>query len=343
MSSYVYMLTCTLNSKMYIGKANDPRSRWRDHQRAALRGVQKRFYDAIRSHGGSSFELSILQECDNDADALLAEKAWIQRLNTLHPSGYNMTVGGEGVAGQIVIDSNRNRKVSHTTRRKMSKRSVIVSSDTRKSLSEKMKGRKFSPLHRLRHKKAAQRRSIKAMNSKKLPSKQLVLFVVGPDGCGKSSIISELSRVLNVPAFKASDEHATFLGTQKKFLSDLRFADPRIEDFLYQTGASVIFDRGYPCEKVYAEFYDRETDHKVLRFLDEKYAAMGAKILVCTRSSFQGRVDNLDARLDQTALAKISNLYQEFLIWTKCSTLMLNVDDENLTRELNDIMKWLDE
>jgi group I intron endonuclease len=344
--AYVYLLTNSVNSKMYVGKAYDPRLRWKSHQKDALKGVKKRLYDAIRCYGSSVFELSILEECSSDQTALDAEKFWIARLNTMDPlCGYNMTPGGDGVSGEIVRISNSNRIITHGHRLKMTKagRNRVVTDVTRAKISAKTRGRKFSDSHRQAHKIAAERRSTRVRNMKhQAQQKQLVLFVVGPDGCGKSNIIAALKKELQIESFKASDEHATFLShKQEKFLNDLRFADPRIEDFIYQTGVSVIFDRGYPCEKVYSEFYGRETDHRMLRFIDERYSRINAKILICTRSSYEGRVDNLDSRLDGSALQKIDSLYRDFVTWTKCKTLLLNVDDENLEREISDIKRFL--
>ena len=40
-------------------------------------------------------------------------------------------------------------------------------------------------------------------------------------------------------------------------------------------------------------------------------------------------------------LKLIHSAYNEFLSWTKCDTLVLNVDDENLERELKFILNWI--
>jgi hypothetical protein len=170
---------------------------------------------------------------------------------------------------------------------------------------------------------------------------QLILFVVGADMCGKTNIIQALSRHINVRSFKASDEHDTFLNKQNKFINDLRYADTRTHDLLYQIGFSAIFDRGYPCERVYATFFNRETDHKMLSYVDECYAKLGALVLICTRKSFENISDDLDLRLSGKSLQKIADLYQDFARWTKCKSYTLYVDDENLNRELDEICSWL--
>lgn len=172
-------------------------------------------------------------------------------------------------------------------------------------------------------------------------NKQLILLCGGPDRCGKTNILEALERKLRISKFKASGEHENFLSSQDQFLNELRYADPRIADFLFQTGVSVLMDRGYMCEFVYSQFFGRETDYSTLRKLDIQYARMNAVILICTRKSFDGIQDDLDPKLDGTALQEISNLYDTFIEWTKCRVIKLFVDDEDLEREVTEIMSQL--
>lgn len=171
--------------------------------------------------------------------------------------------------------------------------------------------------------------------------KQQIILIVGPDRAGKSNIAAALSNILDISVFKASNEHAVFLSDQKRFINELRFADPRMIDILKQTGLSLILDRSYVCEKVYSEYFGRETDVGMLRYVDDEFAKLGAKIIICTRKSFDGIVDDLDSDLDSKALTIISSLYQHFAKWTNCETYTLFVDDEDLNRETNEILKFL--
>ena len=66
---------------------------------------------------------------------------------------------------------------------------------------------------------------------------------VGPDMCGKTNISQELSKRLQIPYFKPSEEKLTFLNNQDKFVLDAKYADTRMADFLKQTKHSVIFAR----------------------------------------------------------------------------------------------------
>ena len=170
---------------------------------------------------------------------------------------------------------------------------------------------------------------------------QVVLLCGGPDRCGKTNILAELNRITGIPTFKASDEHENFLGTQDRFLMTLRYADPRMVDLIKQANVSVLVDRAYMCEWVYSRFFGRQTDETALRRIDNSYANLGARILICTRKDFTGIVDDLNPKLDSEALARISGLYDEFIMWTNCRTYRLFVDDEDLDRECTEILDFM--
>lgn len=177
--------------------------------------------------------------------------------------------------------------------------------------------------------------------------KQLLLFFVGPDMCGKTEIAHEVSKVLDVPYFKATSEHTSFLSsrvsTNDQFKNQLRFADPRVYDLLRQTGHSVVFDRGFPCEYAYSAILKRETDMTMLKHMDEAWASLDARIIFCHRSSYEGIVDDLDPTIESGMLNRLHGAYESFCSWTKCKVLKLNVDDEDLRREVIDIITYLQE
>lgn len=170
---------------------------------------------------------------------------------------------------------------------------------------------------------------------------QNVIFLVGADMCGKTQIAQALSQKLQIPYFKPSEERQTFVNNQSKFLFDLKYADPRMADFLWQSGYSVVFDRGFPCEWVYSKLLNRETDDVALRHVDNVYASIGAKIVVTYRSSYVGIIDDIDSSLKEEKLEVIDRLYREFAKWSNCSVMFLNVDSENLDWEVEEICKFL--
>lgn len=170
---------------------------------------------------------------------------------------------------------------------------------------------------------------------------QVVLLCGGPDRCGKTNILREIERLTGIPYYKASNEQRNFLSSQDHFINELRYSDPKMVDFLHQTGVSVLVDRAYMCEFSYAQFFDRATDMRMLRELDDEYARLGARILICTRKSFVGIEDDLNPKLDEHALQRLSDLYQDFVKWTKCLTYTLYVDDEDLDREVNEALEFM--
>ena len=73
--------------------------------------------------------------------------------------------------------------------------------------------------------------------------KQKIVIVCGPDMTGKTQIAKELAARLNVSYFKAASEHHAFMNDPDKFVKDIRYADPRLVDFIAQTHASVVMNR----------------------------------------------------------------------------------------------------
>ena len=155
---------------------------------------------------------------------------------------------------------------------------------------------------------------------------------------GKTEISKEWSKFTGIPRFKASSEHTTYLGSKDRFVQQLRYADTRMVDFLGQTGHSVIFDRAWPCEYAYSKVFNRDTDLRALREVDSAYAALETWIIITGRTSYESIIDDIDPGITEETLKKIHCAYTEFMTWTKCRVLYLPVDDEDLEREIKDIM-----
>ncbi len=169
-----------------------------------------------------------------------------------------------------------------------------------------------------------------------------IVFFCGPDMCGKTQMAKELSRRTGLPYYKASAEKFSFTDNQSRFINDIKYACPARLDLLQQIGTGIVYDRGYPCEYVYSKFFGRPTEEQAIWALDDRYAAMGAAIIIPYRSSYEGIQDDLDPTIGQTKLEQLQALYDKFMTLTKCRVLKLNVDDENLNRELTDIMTFLE-
>lgn len=174
-------------------------------------------------------------------------------------------------------------------------------------------------------------------------SEQLIVAVCGADMCGKTEIAKELARRTNTPYFKASAEHTDFLKHPERFIQSLRFSDTRMVDMFAQCGYSMILDRCWACEYVYSRALNRLSDGEALYKVDRAFAALGAVVVIAQRSDYTHIVDDIDpVRLRGSKLQEIHDLYEEFANWTACNVLRLNVDDENLDREISEILAYLE-
>lgn len=175
-----------------------------------------------------------------------------------------------------------------------------------------------------------------------MSSKQLSLIVDGPDRCGKSHIAHELSKQLVVPYFKHSAEHDMFKNHPERFVNATKYGDSYFVDYLKQTGASVVLDRCYPSEYVYSRVFKRQIDMDALRYVDNKHAELGTSIILCRRHSYDNVYDDkYPDILGPHKLTLIDAYYNEFAAWSQCNVMTLWVDDENLDREITEILEFL--
>lgn len=102
----VYLITCTVNGKQYVGKAADPERRWYQHRQKDRRSAHRPLYRAMRKYGTAAFTAEVLSWHQTAPEAFATEIETIARLRTKTPYGYNLTDGGEGASGSV---SNRGR------------------------------------------------------------------------------------------------------------------------------------------------------------------------------------------------------------------------------------------
>ncbi len=172
-------------------------------------------------------------------------------------------------------------------------------------------------------------------------SEQKIVVLVGPDRCGKTNIINELSARTGIPTFKAKVQREFFVGDRSNFLPFLRYGETTVLDMVEQLKLSVLFDRLWPCEWVYSRCFGRFTDDEVVKRLDERYAALNALIVVCRRASYVGVIDDDDPSIKEETLVKLDRLYSEFAEQAKTRCESLYVDDEDLDREVTQILGWM--
>ena len=123
-----YLIQNRLNGKGYIGiTTRSVGRRWYEH-RFVQNSCGKLLSRAIQKYGEESFEIKVLASAIADVDSLKElEKQLIIQHNTIVPSGYNLTMGGDGVFGYKQSDEQKKRngdlkrgiKHSEETRQKM--------------------------------------------------------------------------------------------------------------------------------------------------------------------------------------------------------------------------------
>jgi len=114
LSSGIYLITNTLNGKLYIGQSKNIPERWKSHKSTAHNKKQKTYkyqlYREIRLYGIGAFKFSILEEC---GVSILDQREifWISKYNTfLNPSHYNKTAGGKNVSPKFKRKRRKKRR-----------------------------------------------------------------------------------------------------------------------------------------------------------------------------------------------------------------------------------------
>lgn len=109
MTGIIYCYYCIPTGKKYIGQTVHEERRKRQHKCDCKRGVNNKFYLAVRKYGWNKFIYGIIDEYETE---LLNEQElfYIHYYDTYN-NGYNSTLGGEGMSGY---------KISEETRQKMS-------------------------------------------------------------------------------------------------------------------------------------------------------------------------------------------------------------------------------
>lgn len=142
--AYIYKITNLLNDKIYVGKS----IRDNAHFMKKYYGSGVVIRQAIQKYGKENFKKEILEEVEDLSKLNEREKWWIATLDAQNPLiGYNRSPGGDGGCtpeaarkGALTRQLRGHNKHSEETKRKM---------------SEKARGRKFSEAHKnnlkLRH------------------------------------------------------------------------------------------------------------------------------------------------------------------------------------------------
>jgi thymidylate kinase len=170
---------------------------------------------------------------------------------------------------------------------------------------------------------------------------QKVVIFGGPDRCGKTTIAKELSKVIDVPYFKPTNQRHFAMNDPNVFELQTRWGETKLIDFLNQTGHSAILDRSFVCDYAYSKVLGRNTAWAVIDALDEAYAEIDALLVLTLRKSYAGRADDEWKVIDEEKLKRLDEAYRHYAMATKMRYLILETDDEDLTTQIRDIMVYL--
>ena len=174
---YIYILTCLVTMKEYVGQAACWKRRWKAHCKLGLSGCPYALHRAMRKYGAENFAITIVRRCP--ADQLnYWEEYYVDKFETQVPDGYNMTTGGDGVRGVFRTKANRakvskglkkffaenpeaveamrqgllGRKLSKAHKKAIGRGSLgrVVSPETRRKIGLKSGARRYTPEQRAR-------------------------------------------------------------------------------------------------------------------------------------------------------------------------------------------------
>lgn len=162
---YVYKVTNKINNKIYIGKTNDIKARWKKHIYIAKVGVKSNSRDyqylhrSINKYGIENFVIEMIEELLTEEEAFEREVFWIKELRSKNrKNGMNLTNGGEGLSGWIPseefrlkmskIVKSQNRKLSKEAKEKLKSihTGKVVSKETKEKISAAARKRFDDPV-----------------------------------------------------------------------------------------------------------------------------------------------------------------------------------------------------
>ena len=137
----IYKIENKINGKCYIGQTSNFKERLYSHNSKLQNGFDNPLYNAIRKYGASNFSVKVIRKDIKTRHIDACERSCIRKYNSLHPNGYNLTTGGDGV-----------KDPSDETRRKLSEsaKKRVYTDETRKKLSDAKIGNTNRSFHWIR-------------------------------------------------------------------------------------------------------------------------------------------------------------------------------------------------
>jgi group I intron endonuclease len=95
----IYVITNTLNGKIYIGQSKNIHKRWNDHMKPSKDTSNSIIHKALKKYNHELFNFEIIELC---GEIELREKEIFyikERKSFVENGGYNLTLGGDGLFG----------------------------------------------------------------------------------------------------------------------------------------------------------------------------------------------------------------------------------------------------
>lgn len=110
----IYKITNTINNKSYVGfTTQEPEKRINEH--LELKSRCPRLVSAVKKYGKEHFSYEILHAGEDLELLNYWENFYILQYNTLHPMGYNLTLGGEGSLNRIYANPEKTKEKMSTS------------------------------------------------------------------------------------------------------------------------------------------------------------------------------------------------------------------------------------
>ena len=149
----IYKATNKITGKCYIGQTIQKlEKRIQNHLRDSEKNKknQRPFLLSIKKYGIESFVFEEIDRANSTKDLDTKEIYWIEELNTISPSGYNITAGGQGT--RMITTGEFSKNVSQGLKNSEKWNKTKNSEEYQEKIKNKFygyfKGKKFSDEHK---------------------------------------------------------------------------------------------------------------------------------------------------------------------------------------------------
>lgn len=142
----------------------------------------------------------------------------------------------------------------------------------------------------------------------------MIYIFEGIDKSGKTTLAELLSKYLDIPIFRSSDQKSKKLDLEKAIQYDWNF----YLDIASQTNQDIIFDRSYISQYVYSLVYRKHNVYKLYSidqynniFLEynRKLQKIDHKLFYCLRKDYNNIYDDF---VDLSKVNKLKEVYETF-------------------------------